>query len=91
MLKNRHIWAFGEQCKFRRVRGLESQNVLGICYKEEKRDADLEGVPLWMTVISEMGHKMFNETALHQVICYEVEEIIVESMAKMMIKSADFQ
>lgn len=79
----------GTQYKVKKE-NLEHLGAEGMCLPREKIiliDKKLKGNDLLETIIHEFGHGVFTEGSLRQAVTPELEEIIVDLMARCLVKN----
>jgi len=90
MNKARSLHVFGTRYRLKRLKRLLQRGVYGECDKHSKTiavDASLEGDEYWETLIHEAIHAVFSEVSLHQAIDCGVEEIVCDTISKMVVKN----
>ena len=84
------IQILGEKYKLKLVNGLRFSGHIGLCDFKSKiiqLDAELKGDELQQTLCHELFHAVCYEGSLYQTISPDLEEVVVDLMAKSLIKN----
>lgn len=84
------VTVFGHRYKVKAEKDLCRQGAYGMCDRLKKIihiDADLKGDPLYHTLIHELGHALFDRIGICQGISSDLEEVIVENVATMILEN----
>ena len=78
----------GDKWKIKRIKGMRENGILGKCIFKEKTialDASLTGYDLDHTFIHELGHAIIYRSSIYQSLPYEIEEILVDIYATVLL------
>ena len=90
----KNLYVFGEKYSLKRVKGLAAKGICGEVNRDTKEiiiDSNLKGSELHETIIHEVGHCVFHEVSLYQSISHDLEEVIVDTIAKALAKNFDLR
>ena len=90
MSKSKSMHVYGQKYRLKRLKSLNKRGLDGELDKELRTisiDHSLEGNEYMEAIIHELGHAIFHECSLYQSISPDLEEVIVDLMAKAIVKN----
>lgn len=90
MARPKAIFVLGETYKIVIKKGLLQDGIYGDCDKVEKiitLDSSLVKEEYWESLIHEIGHAIMHEASIEQSVSPQLEEVIVDLFAKVLVKN----